>query len=141
MTNDIRWEQRFYNFKKALIQLQHAVDLSSSRELSHLEKQGLVQGFEYTHELAWKTLKDFLEYRGATEKIYGSKDSVREAFKFDLITAGDDWMGMIKSRNLTSHTYNEDVVFQIVDQILNIYIHRFNELNKKLTDILNEKDL
>lgn len=74
MSHDIRWIQRFNNYKKALAGLQEASVLADERELSKLEKQGVIQGFEFTHELAWKTLKDFLESRGQQD-IYGSKDA------------------------------------------------------------------
>lgn len=74
------------------------------RELSVLEEQGLIQSFEYTHELAWKTLKDFLIDRG-NEGIYGSKDAVRASFQTGLIEEGEIWMDMIGSRNDTYHTY------------------------------------
>jgi nucleotidyltransferase substrate binding protein (TIGR01987 family) len=77
---DSRWVRRFNNFAKAFAQLQAAVELSRQRELSKLEQQGLIQAFEYTHELAWKTMKDFLEERGV-QNIYGSKDATREAYK------------------------------------------------------------
>ena len=79
-TQDVRWIQRYKHFVRAFTQLEQAVALSHSRSLSELEKQGLIQAFEYTHELAWNTLKDFLEERGV-RKLYGSKDSTREAFK------------------------------------------------------------
>ena len=78
---DVRWLQRFANYQKALIQLDNAVRLSKERELSRLEGQGLVQGFEFTHELAWNTLKDFLQYKGNNEDLYGSRDATRQAFK------------------------------------------------------------
>jgi nucleotidyltransferase substrate binding protein (TIGR01987 family) len=81
---DIRWIQRFHNFGKALAQLAEAVDLAKQREFSKLEKRGVIQSFEFTHELAWNTLKDFLENRGAQD-LYGSKDATREAFKAGLI--------------------------------------------------------
>ena len=83
-THDIRWIQRFNNFKKAFSQLNNAIELAKQRKLSELEQQGLIQTFEYTHELAWKTLKDFLGTRGVT-KLYGSKDTTREAFKTGLV--------------------------------------------------------
>jgi nucleotidyltransferase substrate binding protein (TIGR01987 family) len=83
-TQDIRWIQRFNHFKKAFSQLKEAVELSEQRPLSKLEQQGLIQAFEYTHELAWKTLKDFLEERGV-QNLYGSKDATRAAFKCGLI--------------------------------------------------------
>ena len=128
---DIRWQQRFDNYNKALGQLKNAVALAKKRDLSELEQQGLVQAFEYTHELAWKTLKDFLEDSGNKE-IYGSKDATREAFRLNLIEGGEVWMNMIKSRNQTSHTYNQDIVQEIVLDILNCYYNEFINLQKKL---------
>ncbi len=109
---DIRWIQRFDNFNKAVNQLAEAVELAAPRELSNLEEQGLIQAFEFTHELAWNTLKDFLESRGA-QKMYGSKDVSREALKAGLIETGETWMAMIKSRNQTTHTYDEATVDEL----------------------------
>ena len=97
---DIRWIQRFNHFTKALSQLRDAVELAQKRPLSKLEAQGLIQAFEFTHELAWNTLKDFLEERGV-QNLYGSRDATREAFKTGLIENGEAWMNMIQSRNLT----------------------------------------
>lgn len=128
---DIRWKQRFENYQKALAQLTEAVELAATRPLSKLEQQGLIQGFEFTHELAWNTLKDFLVYRGIGQ-IIGSRDATRAAFKVDLLDDGSTWMEMIKSRNLTSHTYNEEVVNKIVDQILNRYHQSFVALQATL---------
>jgi len=132
MTNeDIRWQQRFANYKKALKQIQNASELASQRTLSELEQQGLIQTFEYTHELIWKTLKDFLAYQG-NQAIYGSRDATREAFKLGLIDNGDIWMDMIKNRNQTSHTYNEEIAKEIADVILSDYIDEFILINNKL---------
>jgi nucleotidyltransferase substrate binding protein (TIGR01987 family) len=139
MTQDIRWHQRFSNYQKALAQLKSAVDLSQQRVLSMLEKQGLIQAFEYTHELSWKCLKDFLEYRGSTQQIFGSKDATRQAFSYGIITHGEVWMQMIQSRNLTTHTYDEDSVEKIVDVILGNYIFRFQELEESLLKILEQE--
>ena len=96
--HDIRWQQRFSNYKKAVGKLTYAVKLAEERGLNELEQQGLIQAFEYTHELAWNTLKDFLELRGV-KNIYGSKDTTREAFSLGLINDGEIWMDMVKSRN------------------------------------------
>jgi nucleotidyltransferase substrate binding protein (TIGR01987 family) len=128
---DIRWIQRSNHFAKALSQLKDAVELSRQRSLSKLEEQGLIQAFEYTHELAWNTLKDFLESRGVTN-LYGSKDATREAFRTGLIENGEVWMEMINSRNLTSHTYNEDTAEQIVSAILTTYFREYETLQDKL---------
>lgn len=105
---DIRWVQRLDNFKAAFGQLISAVETARLRPLSDLEKQGVIQTFEFTHELAWNVLKDYFEYQGNTS-ITGSRDATREAFQKNLIQNGDVWMEMIKSRNLTSHTYNKRV--------------------------------
>ncbi len=126
-SNDVRWKQRFSNFKKALNQLSDAVDLSQQRELTKLEKQGVIQAFEFTHELAWKVLKDFLEDQGE-QNIKGSKDATRAAFKVSLITAGEQWMGMIQSRNISSHTYDEATVELLVKTIINDYFPLFKAL-------------
>ncbi|PKP43815.1 MAG: nucleotidyltransferase [Bacteroidetes bacterium HGW-Bacteroidetes-13] len=97
---NIRWIQRFGNFKKALMSFRRAVQIADERPLNELEQQGLIQSFEYTHELAWKTLKDFLNHKGVQD-LYGSKDTNRKAFKEGLIKNGTVWMEMIQCRNLT----------------------------------------
>ncbi len=131
---DIRWAQRFLNYKKALHQLENAVELSEKRGLTVLEQQGMVQAFEYTHELAWKTLKDFLEDKGYKD-IYGSKDTTRLAFQQGLIQNGDIWMDMIINRNQTSHTYNEDTAEQIVYSVKNKYFLELQTLKIKLDEL------
>lgn len=128
---DVRWIQRFSNFRKALDQLSEAIALSKQRPLTKLEEQGLIQAFEYTHELAWNTLKDFLEDRGA-QKIYGSKDAAREAFKAGLLENGDVWMKMIESRSLTSHTYDESTASKIASSIIESYFAEFQSLKNTL---------
>jgi len=135
---DIRWIQRFHHFIKAFSQLNEAVQLTQQRPLSKLEAQGLMHIFEYTHELAWNTLKDFLESRGA-RNLYGSKDTTREAFKADLIKNGEAWMDMIQSRNLTSHTYDESTASHIVSAILNTYFAEFEAFQIKLAKIEQEE--
>ncbi len=132
MQEDIRWKQRFDNYQRALQQLRQAVELSESRDLSDLEKQGMIQAFEYTHELAWNTLKDFLKEKGATEPLYGSKDTTRLAFSQGLITKGDEWMNMISSRNQTSHTYNQEVAEKMIHKIISVYFPAFQELETRM---------
>jgi len=128
---DIRWIQRFNNFEKAFVQLKGAVELSAQRELSKLEEQGLVQAFEYTHELAWNVLKDFLEARGVTD-MYGSRDATRKAFKAELIQNGEIWMRMIDSHNQTSHTYNETIAAEIVSAVIHTYFAEFEDLQARM---------
>jgi nucleotidyltransferase substrate binding protein (TIGR01987 family) len=135
MKKDIRWQQRFSNYKKALQQLGDAVALSENRELSDLEKQGMIQAFEYTHELAWTTLKDFLEYKGQKD-IYGSKDASRKAFSLGIVEDGEGWMDMIQSRNKTSHTYNRETAEEIVTAVTMSYYKLFIGLADKLGEQL-----
>lgn len=140
MNNDVRWMQRFENYKKAFAQLKEAMELMDVRELSKLEKQGTIQAFEYTHELAWKMLKDFLEYKGNAD-IYGSKDAVRNSFKLGIIQDGDSWMQMIKSRNLTSHTYDENTADEIVFLIKDMYFEEFEKLIVKMEILKIEESI
>ena len=128
---DIRWEQRFANYQKALNQLQKFIDKG---ELSELEEQGLIKAFEYTYELAWNTIKDFLEYKGQTD-IYGSRDAIRKAFELGLIEDGEGWMDMLKSRNVTSHTYNEETAREIYQAVVEVYYSLFKQLRIKLESL------
>ena len=125
--NDVRWKQRFSNYQKAFQTLVEAVELSQTRELSNLEGQGLIQSFEFTHELAWNVLKDYLEHKGFTG-IVGSKDATRLAFKNNLIEDGDAWMKMIEDRNKTSHTYDEGIAQEVVDDIIGQFYPAFEKL-------------
>ena len=133
---DIRWRQRFDNYQNALKALTEAVDLYRQRPLSKLEKQGLVKAFEFTHELAWNVIKDYFEYQGKTS-IMGSRDATREAFNRGMITDGENWMEMIRSRNLTSHTYNQETADEIVEDTVNIFHDLFLQLESKLTELAN----
>jgi nucleotidyltransferase substrate binding protein (TIGR01987 family) len=136
MNEDIRWLQRFSNYRKALQQLRNAVELANERELSDLEKQGLVQAFEFTHELAWNVIKDFYENQGESG-VQGSRDAVRMAFRRGLLNSGDVWMDMIKSRNITSHTYDQETTDFIVDAVKNKYTQEFIKLQVKLDEQKN----
>jgi nucleotidyltransferase substrate binding protein (TIGR01987 family) len=133
-TPDVRWRQRFQSFGKAYAQLSAATELAQQRRLSDLEQQGLIQAFEFTHELAWNTLKDFLESRGATG-LYGSRDVTREAFTKGLIEDGDEWMAMIAARNRSRHTYNEKTADEIATAILSSFAPRFSAMLAKFTDL------
>jgi nucleotidyltransferase substrate binding protein (TIGR01987 family) len=137
MTNDIRWQQRLGNFNRALSELTEAVELSQQRALSKLEEQGLIQAFEYNYELAWNCIKDFYEYQGESD-IQGSRDAFRLGFNRGLLADGDLWMGMVRSRALTSHTYNRETSVKIAKQILNDYYPAFCLLNTGLNNMLNK---
>jgi nucleotidyltransferase substrate binding protein (TIGR01987 family) len=123
-TKDIRWKQRFANYSNAFLELKEGMVLARTRTLTKLEKQGVIQGFEYTHELAWNVLKDYLEFHGHTGLI-GSRDATREAFKRGLIENGDVWMEMIMSRNKTSHGYDKETAEQIYTDICTRFFDEF----------------
>lgn len=131
---DIRWKQRLSNFKQALSQLSSAVSLSHTRELSDLEKQGLIQTFEFTHELAWNVMKDYFEYQG-NPSITGSRDAAREAFQKGLVQNGEAWMEMIRSRNQTSHTYNQAVASEIIEKLTRDYFPEFQAFLNKMIEL------
>lgn len=140
MTEDIRWVQRFSNYKKALLRLNAAIELSHERELSDLEKQGLIQTFEFTYELAWNVIKDYYEAKGETN-IQGSIDAFRLAFKRGLVTMGEALLDSVKSRRLSSHTYNEEIAEEVFLKITGSYIHAFHELENRLTEEEKRKGL
>lgn len=134
MVQDVRWKQRFHNYTKAFQALTEAVELSQHRSLSALEQQGLIQSFEFTHELAWKMMKDYLEYQGISN-VVGSRDASRFAFQNALINDGEVWMQMIVARNQTSHTYNIKIAQAVVDSILNQFYPAFNQLAIKFSEL------
>lgn len=132
---DMRWQQRFQNFLKAFELLERAVEQYQREGLSELEEQGLIQRFEFTHELAWNVLKDYFTYQGNTA-ITGSRDASREAFQQGLVTDGEGWMDMIKSRNRSSHTYNEDIAHEITTQIVRVYYGLFRDFKNKMASLM-----
>ena len=134
----IRWIQLFNNFKLTFTQLNDAVMLSKDRELSLLEKQGLIQAFEYTHELAWNVMKDFFEHQGATN-IRGSRDATREAFQNRLIEDGEAWMKMIVARNLTSHAYDQINAEQALAEIQNSYHEQFLKFQHTMAELVKSQ--
>ena len=133
---DIRWQQRFNHYKKALQQLTKAVELSRERPLSELEQQGLIQAFEFTHELAWNVMKDFFEYQGTTS-IMGSRDATREAFSRNIVTDGEGWMEMIRSRNQSSHTYNLEIAAEIVEKVITLYYPLFVSFERRMEALVD----
>ena len=135
MSLDIRWRQRFDNYQRALQTLSRAVALSAERPLSELEQQGLIQGFEFTHELAWNMLKDFLEEQGIAGLI-GSRDAIRTAFKNGLLQEGETWMEMIKARNLSSHTYQLELANRLAAEILQRFYPAFVALEQKMQELV-----
>jgi len=137
MESDIRWVQRFNSYKNALATLERSVDVAQSRSLSELEEQGLIQGFEFTFELSWKLLKDYLESKGFKD-FHGSKDTFKLAFQEGLIGDGELWMEMIESRNRSSHTYDMKIARQINSAVVSKYFSKFKELLEKMNSYLQK---
>ena len=133
---DIRWLQRLQNFHRAFDQLAAAVALPAP---SALEQQGLIQCFEYTYELAWNTLKDWLLDQGDPE-VLGSRDAIRKAFKLGLLTDGEPWFEMIRDRTLTVHTYQEETAARVVGRIRATYHPLFQQLLARLDGLAAAPD-
>jgi len=142
MEQDIRWEQRLSNYRKALTKLSQSVEyiqkmnhINSELDvvLDEMIKEGLIQRFEYTHELAWNLMKDYASFQG-NSTIGGSRDATREAFQLQIIENGKVWMDMIGSRNKTSHTYNEDTAEEIYTKILRDYYPAFLAFLQKMEE-------
>ena len=136
---DIRWQQRFSNYRKALAKLTQAVDLMSEQverdeSVDELLQEGLIQRFEYTHELAWKVMKDYAEYQGYTD-VRGSRDAIRKALEMNLI---DDkqWMETIEDRNLTVHNYDNEVASEIYENIMHVYFPLFVAFGQKMQSLI-----
>jgi len=134
MVKDIRYIQRLTNYHKALVILQEGVDLSSSRPLSNMEKQGLIKSFEFTYELSWNLMRDYSLYQGYQE-IRGSRDAIRQGISMGLISDGDTWMNMLESRNITAHTYDEKTADDILEKIIRDYYPVLLALERKMKDI------
>jgi nucleotidyltransferase substrate binding protein (TIGR01987 family) len=139
---DIRWEQRFSNFNKALLKLEQSVNYINHNVLDNedlgyiideLIKEGLIQRFEYTHELAWNVMKDYALFQG-NSTIGGSRDATREAYKLQIIENADVWMDMIQSRNKTSHTYNVEIANEIFGKIIYEYFQLFLDFQKTMEE-------
>jgi nucleotidyltransferase substrate binding protein (TIGR01987 family) len=132
---DIRWIQRFNNYRRALEKFNQAVDIISNKlewgeGIDDLLEEGLIQRFEYTHELAWKVMKDYAQYQGYTN-IQGSRDAFRKAFEMGIIE-NEAWMESINDRNLTSHNYDDETVTEILKAIIDTYALLFNDFEKKM---------
>ncbi len=105
MAQDVRWIQRFQNYRKALSQLEEFLALDS---LNKFELQGLIQCFEYTFELSWKTLKDYLSSEGIEAPT--PRKVIQEGFTSGMIEDGHTWIEALESRNFMAHTYSEEYV-------------------------------
>ncbi len=129
MNPDIRWKQRFHNFDRAFVLLREALE-RKPEALSLLEKEGVIQRFEYTFELAWKTLKDYLEEGGLVISPVTPRQVIKEAFAAKVISDGEGWINMLDHRNLLSHTYDHSVFEQAVKAIAEHYLPAMEKLHE-----------
>lgn len=134
MINIPRWEQRLDSYHKALARLAEIVGASKKRALNEFERDGLVQRFEFTHELSWKLMKAYAEYQGF-DGIGGLRDATRKAFEMSLISDGQSWMDMIKSRNETSHNYDGSMADDVVDSIINRFYPLLADFYQKMNSL------
>lgn len=139
MVNNLpRWEQKLQSYHKALNRLAEVVNEMDKRQLNDFEADGLIQRFEFTFELAWKLIKSYAEYQGTDKEIMGSRDAVRWAFENRLISDSATWMEMIKRRNDTSHTYDEDTATEVVLRVKDSYFQAFVALYSNMKNLVSE---
>ena len=134
---DVRWQQRFANFCRALEQLELFFEPPA---LNLREQQGWVKAFEYTFELGWNCLRDLLRSRGNSTLLLGSRDAIREAFSTGLIEEGPIWMAMVNDRNLTGHVYNRSTAEAITANISASYLPAFRALRTQLQLLAAEEE-
>ena len=128
MVEDIRWKQRFANFKNSLRNLELAKTIETP---DIIQKAGIIQFFEISFELGWKVLKDYLEAQGFND-VKSPRAAIKKAFEIGLIVEGKVWLEALQDRNLSAHTYDEDTSNQIINEIRDRYIYILIELEQKL---------
>lgn len=133
---DIRWRQRFSNYQKALSKLQEVIKQSEEDPLSELETEGLIQRFEYTYELSWKTLQDLLHSKGYLE-ITGPNPVISQSFKDGIIKDGEAWKKMKVAREMTSHTYNSEIAEEISESIIDLFYTLLKDLETTLLGLIS----
>jgi nucleotidyltransferase substrate binding protein (TIGR01987 family) len=131
MNSDTRWKQRFQNFDRALVLLREALERGPG-VLSNLEKEGVIQRFEYTFELAWKTIKDFLEEGGLIISPLTPRQVLKDAYVAKVLADGQGWIDMLDHRNLLAHTYDFAVFEKAVDAIAARYLPALEDLHEFL---------
>lgn len=132
METDIRWKQRFDNFDRAFRLLKSALEERSLDDYSDLEQEGLVQRFEFSFELAWKTMKDYLEDSGIQINLVTPKAVIKEAFAAKLIDDGQKWIDMMLERNLLAHTYDQKRFRKALISVRNAYFPELEKLHRWL---------
>ena len=130
MAEDIRWQQRFENLDKALGRLHEAVNGTLQEPGNHLYQIALIGAFQFTFELAWKTMKDYLVYSGVDVSL--PRDVIKQAFHHQLIKDGQVWIEMLEERNLMAHVYQEQAALAAGINIRERYLHALEQIHKDL---------
>lgn len=133
MDVDVRWKQRFQNFDKAFKRLTDAIQIIRNDPDNVLMQAGLIQTYEFTFELAWKTLKDYLEMEGFT--VPSPRATLRQAFQCGYIQQGDVWLKALNDRNLTAHTYDDEVAKEVIADIQQTYYFLLKDLHQWLMEL------
>ncbi len=123
-----RWQQRFENFSAAFNLLESTFQQKALAEFSDLEKEGIVQRFKISFELAWKTLRDYLEHTGITLEQITPREVIKAAFAAHIIQDGQHWIDMLMERNILTHTYNKEVFELAVEKIAHSYVGLLKKL-------------
>ena len=127
---DIRWIQRFQNFDRAFLLLRSALEERGLEQMSELEKEGLIQRFEYNYELAWKTMKDYLEEQGTIINPVTPRNVIKEAFSSQIIADGQVWVDMMLHHNLLAHTYDFSKFKEVLDAVVERYLDAQEQLHE-----------
>lgn len=123
-SQDIRWKQRLHNYNKAMLQLNSALDVEAP---NILEKAGIIKFFEMSFELAWKLMKDYLEYEGFQE-VKSPRAVIKKAFESQIITNGHTWLDLLADRNLATHTYDDQKASELEHLIRHTYVEELRAL-------------
>ncbi len=135
-----RWLYRFDNFKRAFTLLREAIDSKKTRDLTQLEKEGVIQRFEYTWELAWKVLRDYLEYSGVILETITPASTLKAAFAAKLIDEGEVWMRALDARNKIPHIYKLNLFEEIITEIEQDFLRILNEMYMKMPTLMMDKE-
>lgn len=132
MKTDIRWKQRFDNFDRAFRLLQSGIEERPLDNYSDLEQEGLIQRFEFSFELAWKTIKDFLVASGLQITPVTPETVIKEAYAAEIIDDGQVWIDMMLDRNLLAHTYDQQQFRKALTSVKEVYLPKLEQLHQWL---------
>ncbi len=131
LIEEIRWQYRFQNFSRAYSLLREAFTREVD-ELNDLEKEGVIQRFEYTFELSWNTLKDRLEHDGVIMNSVTPRNVIRTAATTGLVADGQTWIDMLEDRRNTSHRYDNELLEEVLGNIRDNYLPILETLHERL---------